>query len=55
MEIDKGTGLPIYSAEEIDEAEGEKIEALKAASQQPIADPDRWLEEELRRNILVPH
>jgi len=42
-----------YSATEIDQAEGEAIEALKARSQQPIPDPDRWLDEELRRNILL--
>ena len=43
----------LYSRRQLDEAEGEQIEALKARSQQPIPDPDDWLEEELRRNILV--
>ncbi len=43
----------IYSDTELDRAEGEQIEALKAHSQEPIADPDRWLDEELRRNILL--
>ena len=43
----------IYSDIEIDKAEGEQIEALKAHSQQPIPDPDEWLSEELRRNILL--
>jgi len=43
----------IYSDTELDQAEGEQIEALKARSQQPIPDPDRWLDEELRRNILL--
>ena len=43
----------IYPDTEIDRAEGEAIEALKARSQQPIPDPDRWLDEELRRNILL--
>ena len=43
----------IYSDIELDKAEGEHIEALKADSQQPIPDPDKWLEEELRRNILL--
>jgi len=42
-----------YSRQEIDENEGRQIEALKARSQQPIPDPDGWLEEELRRNVLV--
>jgi NADH-quinone oxidoreductase subunit B len=43
----------VYSATELDRVEGEEIEALRARSQQPIPDPDRWLEEELRRNILL--
>jgi len=43
----------IYSATELDRAEGEQIEALKAHSQQPLPDPDEWLDEELRRNILL--
>jgi len=43
----------IYSATELDRAEGEQIEALKAHSQQPFPDPDKWLDEELRRNILL--
>lgn len=53
MEVEKISRLPIYPVEELDRTEGDTIEALKAASQQPIADPDTWLEEELRRNILV--
>ena len=48
MEIDE-----VYSREQLDEAEGEQIEALKARSQQPIPDPDEWLEGELKRNILL--
>ena len=43
----------IYSDTELDRAEGEQIEALKAHSQQPIPDPDKWLDEELHRNILL--
>ncbi|MBA7498710.1 NAD(P)H-quinone oxidoreductase subunit K, chloroplastic [subsurface metagenome] len=43
----------IYSDAELDRTEGETIEALKATSQQPIPDPDRWLDEELERNILL--
>ncbi len=53
MEIDKGTGLYIYSGTELDKAEGEAVEELKAHSQEPIPDPDQWLEEELRRGILL--
>ncbi len=52
MEI-KPQGQQIYPAAEIDRNEGEAIEALKAKSQQPIPDPDRWLDEELRRNLLL--
>ena len=43
----------VYSSRQLDEAEGEEIEALKARSQQPIPDPDEWLEEEIKRNILL--
>ena len=46
-------GKYIYPDAEIDRAEGEVIEELKANSQQPIPDPDRWLDEELNRNILL--
>jgi len=53
MEVEDITKRYIYSAVELDRAEGEQIEALKAGSQQPIPDPDKWLDEELRRNILL--
>jgi len=53
MEVDERTGLYVYSDTELDRAEGEAIESLKAHCQQAIPDPDRWLEEELRRNILL--
>jgi len=43
----------IYPDAELDRAEGEQIEALRAYSQQPISDPDEWLTEELHRNILL--
>jgi len=46
-------GRYIYADDELDRSEGESIEALKAHSQQPIPDPDKWLDEELRRNILL--
>ena len=48
-----GAGKYVYPAAELDRAEGEAIEALKAGSQQPISDPDQWLDEELHRNILL--
>ena len=50
MEIEK---YGIVSSNEIDIAEGLKINSLMAASQQPIPDPDRWLDEELSRNVLI--
>jgi NADH-quinone oxidoreductase subunit B len=43
----------IYSDTELDQTEGQGIEALKKASQETIPDPDRWLERELERNVLV--
>jgi len=43
----------VYSRRQLDEAEGEAIEALIARSQQPIPDPDEWLQAELKRNILL--
>ena len=48
-----GSKKYIYLDTELDRAEGEEIEALKAHSQQPIPDPDRWLDEEVSRNILL--
>lgn len=54
MEIESGQNiLPVYSSVELDRDEGKAIEALKARSQQPIPDPDRWLEEEIERSVLT--
>ena len=53
MEIEERAGLYIYSDTQLDKEEGEGIETLKASSQQPLPDPDRWLDEELRRHILL--
>jgi NADH-quinone oxidoreductase subunit B len=50
MEVDREQ---VYSAAELDRYEGGIIEALKAESQQPIPDPDEWLSQELRMNILL--
>jgi NADH-quinone oxidoreductase subunit B len=52
MEIG-GARKYIYSDAELDRTESAEIENLKARSQQPIPDPDEWLDEELRRNILL--
>ncbi len=46
-------GIDVYSAEELDKSEGEFIESLKAKSQQPIPDPDRWLQEGPSANVLI--
>jgi NADH-quinone oxidoreductase subunit B len=48
MEIEE-----VYSRRQVDEAEGRQINELIARSQKPIPDPDDWLDEELKRNILV--
>lgn len=50
MEIER---YEVISSDEIDAAEGLRINSLKEASKQAIPDPDRWLEEELRRNVLL--
>jgi len=52
MEVDVTQGYS-YPFIELDRTEGEAIEALKEHSQQPIPDPDRWLDEELKRNIVL--
>ena len=52
MEIDEA-GKYIYSDVELDREEGQVIEELKANSQPIIPDPDEWLEEELKQNILL--
>ncbi len=69
MEIEKTANLmEKYGTIELDREEARDIEALKAKSDKPIPDPDRWLDEklpgcvsnpdkfldgELARNILV--
>ena len=53
MEIKDEAGIYVYSDKELDRTEGKAIEALMAHCQQPISDPDAWLDEELRRNILL--
>jgi len=40
------------SATEIERRESAGIEALRAVSQHPIPDPDNWLNEDIKRNIL---
>jgi NADH-quinone oxidoreductase subunit B len=43
----------VYSSEELDRAEGEIIASSKARSEQSIPDPDKWLEAEISRNVLL--
>jgi NADH-quinone oxidoreductase subunit B len=43
---------PLTPASEIDRREAAGIEALRAASQHVIPDPDAWLDEEIKRNLL---
>jgi NADH-quinone oxidoreductase subunit B len=50
MEVEKYLLKPLS---DIDIAEGLKINSLMAASQHPISDPDSWLDEEIRRNVLI--
>jgi NADH-quinone oxidoreductase subunit B len=43
----------IYDPLELDRYEGQVIENLKAISRESIPDPDLWLDEEIRRNIVL--
>ncbi|MBU2608977.1 MAG: NADH-quinone oxidoreductase subunit B [Chloroflexi bacterium] len=43
----------IYSDVELDQHEGQEIAELMASSQQPLPDPDRWLDEDIHRNIML--
>jgi len=53
MEVDI-TREQVYSLEEADKREAEVIESLKAKSlQRIIPDRDEWLDEEIKRNVLM--
>jgi NADH-quinone oxidoreductase subunit B len=43
----------IYSDTELNRVESEVIEELKSSAVQPIADPDEWLDEVVKRNVLT--
>jgi NADH-quinone oxidoreductase subunit B len=43
----------IYSPRDIDRREGEIIEQTKAASKYAIPDPDAWLDEDIKRNVVL--
>lgn len=49
MEIEE----EVYSSRQLDKVEGKAVNELIARSQQIIPDPDRWLDEELERNVLL--
>ncbi len=42
-----------YLPAELDRAEGEAVENLKARSSEVIPDPDRWLEQEPSHNVVI--
>jgi len=52
MEIEKVKGA-VYSSRELDRAEGEAINSLRARSQQAIPDPDKWLEGRPSQNVII--
>ena len=52
MEVD-ATHRYAYLDKDLDRTEGETIETMRERSQLSIPDPDRWLEEEPERNILL--
>ena len=43
----------IYDDAELDKHEGQVIEKLKASTGKAIPDPDGWIDEELKRNIVL--
>ena len=43
----------IYSDKELDQYEGRIIEDLKATSRESIPDPDAWLDEDIKRNVML--
>ncbi|MFC1943969.1 NADH-quinone oxidoreductase subunit B [Chloroflexota bacterium] len=54
MEIGQSGGImPVYSPAQLDRDEGIEIERLKAASGQPKPDPIEWLDDDIKRNILI--
>ena len=53
MEIENTIDPESYNAATLDTNEGAEVIALKASSRNAIPDPDDWLEEEVRRNILL--
>ncbi|UCC16048.1 MAG: NADH-quinone oxidoreductase subunit B [Dehalococcoidales bacterium] len=52
MEVER-SGEHIYPDEEINRYEGQAIEELKANTKIAIPDPDEWLDDDLKQNILL--
>jgi NADH-quinone oxidoreductase subunit B len=58
---EKGAGVAVdnyldscpYEGSNLDADEGLQIEALKVNSASPVADPDQWLNSEIKRNLLL--
>jgi NADH-quinone oxidoreductase subunit B len=50
MEIDNEY---IYDSIELDQHEGKIIENLKASARKSLPDPDAWLDEDIKRNIVL--
>ncbi len=45
--------MPTFPFEELDRAEGQTIEQLRVGSVESLADPDAWIDEEVKRGVLV--
>ena len=43
----------VYTDGELDRREGQTVEDLKARSREPFPDPDAWLEEDVKRNMVL--
>ncbi len=43
----------IYTSSELDQQEGQLIEEVKAGARESIPDPDAWLDEEVKRSIML--
>ncbi|MBN1176369.1 MAG: NADH-quinone oxidoreductase subunit B [Dehalococcoidales bacterium] len=43
----------IYTSSDLDKQEGQLIEEVKAGARETIPDPDAWLEEEVKKNIML--
>jgi NADH-quinone oxidoreductase subunit B len=55
--IEEAEDLPVslwkVALNRLDQEESVETESLKARSQEPFPDPDRWLEEEPQRNLII--